>query len=90
MRLCLQEKYIKLIDAKNLADRVIEAAWRCGNDYHAWQDAFNVFFEEGGIATVVHDCIGSLDHYDPDTSYQEDVLAYYSALCDTIKVTIPY
>lgn len=43
MRLCAQEKYLHLIDAKSLADRVIEAAMKCGNDYDVWRDAFNIF-----------------------------------------------
>jgi hypothetical protein len=90
MRLCAQEKYLRLIDAKNLADRVIEAAMKSGNDYDAWRDAFNIFFNDGGVADMVYDCIGSLDYYNPDTSYQEDVLAYYRAFDDLMKVTIPY
>ena len=35
MRLCAKEKYLRLINAKILADRVIESAMRCGNDYEA-------------------------------------------------------
>lgn len=90
MRLCTQEKYLHLIYAKSLADRVIEAAMKCGNDDDAWKDAFDIFFKDGGIADKVRDCIGSLDYYIPDTSYQEDVLAYYRAFDDLMKVTMPY
>lgn len=49
MRLCAQEKYLRLIDAKNLADRVIGAAIKSGNDYDAWRDAFNIFSTMGEL-----------------------------------------
>lgn len=53
----------------------------------AWETAYDLVFSKTGNR-VISQCLAALDvsfadYYDPDTSYQEDVLAYVEALNKT-------
>lgn len=55
----------------------------------AWETVYDLVFSKNGNR-VINKCLNALDvsfadYYDPDTSYQEDVMAYIDALNRTTK-----
>jgi hypothetical protein len=51
--------------------------------FSAWDNTFTLVFSKE-ISHKIRDCLDELnirmDYYDPDTSYKEDVMAYYDAV----------
>lgn len=66
-----------------------EASWD-GNarEYEAWKIAFDLVFNDnvsGRARALLNEMNQSMDYYDPDGSYQDDVTAYATALKEKVE-----
>ena len=68
----LDDLITKLLRIVNQAERIIAAEI-------SWRTKYDLVFSDD-IAGAVRDLNIRLEWYDPDTSYEEDVLAYMSAI----------
>lgn len=59
--------------------RIYERSKRIINSDLSWEDKYDMIFSEEISRNF------SLDYYDPDTSYQEDVMAFMGALDDYMR-----
>jgi hypothetical protein len=95
------EKLLKLFDAMenyvNTAqeqeykdkDRTDETDEKMSRDAYAlWDTTYSLVFNKN-LSTKIKDCLAELnvdlEYYDPDTSYKEDVLAYYEAVKSEVE-----
>ena len=60
-------------------NKIYETAQRVVTSDLEWQDKYDMIFSDG-ISSMF-----SLDYYDPDTSYEEDVMAFMNALDEHMK-----
>lgn len=84
----LVEQFDKAVSALTA---VCEQA-RAQGDEEAWKLAYAVVFSDQGSGRVraVLDALNiGFDYYDPDTSYEEDVMAYVKALQDLHRQAQP-
>lgn len=50
------------------------------NDKYTWGDKYKRFFGPGGLCNDLKQIYPDFDWYDPDSSYEEDVCAFYNAV----------
>jgi hypothetical protein len=70
MELISNENFKKLTKLFYKAEKIVNS------DVISWSEKYDLFFP--GISRKVSSII-CIDYYDPDTSYEDDVLAYFSA-----------
>lgn len=69
----------EIIEINNKAQQIIHSEIE-------WEEKYSLIFSEN-ISRKVFNTI-NLDYYDPDTSYQEDVFAFTSALDEWVSKNI--
>lgn len=72
----MENKLTKLQDLLNLTNKIFKSDI-------SWEAKFDLIFSDN-ISRAVFDLI-SLDYYDPDTTYEEDVSAFVHAFRDYVK-----
>ena len=82
-QVCQLTAYEVLIETVERLNRAFDVALT-DKSYTAWEQAYAIVFSEHG-SSLVSKCLEAItatpiDYYDPDTSYEDDVTAYMSAL----------
>lgn len=85
-----ESRYLELIDIerrylgdnddyklKNIVKKMDEIM---DNPTFAWVDKYRRFFGPGGLCNDLKQIYPGFDWYDPDTSYEDDVCAFYNAV----------
>ena len=83
----INSNYFQLKEIYNYFTLIINNALTNDSE-QIWQDlygnVFNSHFSKK-INTLLKDINNSLEYYDPDTSYKDDVMAFYNAFDNKMK-----
>lgn len=81
---------VKPVEAPHIPDhvseflRIAESAIRISNSGANWNTKYDLIFSED-VTARIHTLGFYPDYYDPDTSYEEDVKAFISALEEKVR-----
>lgn len=80
MRIILLEDYSKLLPIIDKGDRLINGAYAAydgkTDDWDIWRPVYDAIFSED-VSGKIYDILKGFDPYIPDTTYQEDVCAFW-------------
>ena len=90
MRIISVNQFIELVPIIEGGDRLIDWAlseWDGKtDDWDLWRPVYNYIFSDA-VAGKIYEIFGLIDYYHPDTTYQEDVCAYWRAVMEEWRTT---
>lgn len=90
MRIISVNQFLELAPIIQEGDRMIDRALSVWDgktdDWDLWRPVYDYIFSDA-VQGKISEILGPIDYYDPDTTYQEDVCAYWQAVMGELRTT---